>query len=313
MLPNEIKQKRILISPLNWGMGHVARCIPLINTFLKNGNTVFAAVSEEQGVVLRSYFQDIEIVNHEGYPFVFGGKGNFSLDLARQFKQLKNRLLQEEKQTEHLVDTLSIDVVISDHRYGFRSTRVPSIFLTHQLHLPVRWFEGWVQKMHERFLKNFDEIWIPDTQDSSLAGNLSRNTKGLNCTYIGALSRFQGVVIPETKSIDAVIIANGPTIYAEQFIREQLKKITDTKNTLIIATPSVMEKLVDLPVSAQNSEDWKLSDASILRAKKVISRCGYSTLMDLSILKVPFSLTPTPGQREQEYLYQFWSSKVNGN
>ena len=313
MLPNEIKQKRILISPLNWGMGHVARCIPLIDTFLKNGNTVFAAVSEEQGAILRSYFPDIETVNHEGYPFEFGGKGNFSLDLARQFKRLKNRLLEEEKQTDHFVDAMAIDLVISDHRYGFRSTRVPSILLTHQLHLPVRWFEGWVQKMHERFLKNFDEIWIPDTIDSSFAGNLSRNTKELNCTYIGALSRFQGVVIPETKTIDAVIIASGPTIYAEQFIREQLKKISDTENTLIIAAPSVLENLGDIPISTQSSEDWKLSDASILHAKKVISRCGYSTLMDLSILKVPFSLTPTPGQREQEYLYRFWASKVNGN
>jgi len=313
MLPNEIKQKRILISPLNWGMGHVARCIPLIDTFLKNGNTVFAAVSEDQGVILRSYFPDIELVNHEGYPFVFGGKGNFSLDLARQFKRLKNRLIEEEKQTEYFVNALDIDVVISDHRYGFRSTRVPSILLTHQLQLPVRWFEGWVQKMHERFLKNFDEIWIPDTQDSSLAGNLSRNTKEFNCSYIGALSRFQGVVLPETKTINAVLIASGPTIYAEQFIREQLKKITDTEHTLIIAEPSVLEKLEDLPISSQSSAEWKVCDASILRAKKVISRCGYSTLMDLAILKVPFSLTPTPGQREQEYLYQFWSSKVTAN
>jgi UDP:flavonoid glycosyltransferase YjiC (YdhE family) len=310
MLPNEIKQKRILISPLNWGMGHVARCISLIDTFLKNGNTVFAAVSEEQGAILRSYFPDVGVVNHDGYPFVFGGKGNFSLDLARQFKRLKTRLLEEEKQTEHFVDTLSIDVVISDHRYGFRSSRVPSIFLTHQLHLPIRWFESWVQKMHERFLKNFDEIWIPDTQDSSLAGSLSRNTKELNGTYIGALSRFQNVEIPETKTIDAVIIASGPTIYAAQFVREQLKNISDTENTLIIAAPAVLENLGDLPVSTQSSVDWKTSDASILRAKKVISRCGYSTLMDLSVLRVPFSLTPTPGQREQEYLYQFWASKV---
>ena len=80
-------------------MGHVARCIPLIDTFLKNGNTIFAAVSEEQGAVLRSYFPDIEIVNHEGYPFVFGGKGNFSLDLALQFNRLKSRLWKEYEPT----------------------------------------------------------------------------------------------------------------------------------------------------------------------------------------------------------------------
>ena len=310
MLPNAIQEKRILISPLNWGMGHVARCIPLISTFLENGNTVFAAVSAEQGKILRSYFPSIELVNHEGYPFVFHGKGNFSLDLARQFKGLNKRLVDEREQTEQLVKELAIDLVISDHRYGFRSIHVTSILLTHQLNLPVRWYEGWVQKMHEKFLRNFDEIWIPDTKDSSLAGDLSRNTKGFNCSYIGALSRFQLNAIPEVKTIDTVIIASGPTIYAEQFIREQTKNSQDSGNVLIIAAPDVLLNFRDFTIPVLSSSDWKSCDAQIRKAKKVNSRCGYSTLMDLSILKVPFSLTPTPGQREQEYLHRFWASKL---
>lgn len=310
MLPNAIQEKRILISPLNWGMGHVARCIPLISTFLENGNTVFAAVSVEQGKILSSYFPSIEIVNHEGYPFVFHGKGNFSLDLARQFKGLNKRMVDEREQTEQLVKELAIDLVISDHRYGFRSIHVTSILLTHQLNLPVRWYEGWVQKMHEKFLRNFDEIWIPDTIDSSLAGDLSRNTKGFNCSYIGALSRFQLNAIPEVKTIDTVIIASGPTIYAEQFIREQTKNSHDSGNVLIIAAPDVLRNFRNLTIPVLSSSDWKSCDAQIGKAKKVNSRCGYSTLMDLSILKVPFSLTPTPGQREQEYLYRFWASKL---
>jgi hypothetical protein len=310
MLPNAIQEKRILISPLNWGMGHVARCIPLISTFLENGNTVFAAVSVDQGKILRSYFPSIELVNHEGYPFVFHGKGNFSLDLARQFKGLNKRMVDEREQTEQLVKELAIDLVISDHRYGFRSIHVPSILLTHQLNLPVRWYEGWVQKMHEKFLRNFDDIWIPDTKDSSLAGDLSRNTKGFNCSYIGALSRFQLNAIPEVKTIDTVIIASGPTIYAEQFIREQTKNNQDSGNVLIIAAPDVLLNFRDFTIPVLSSSDWKSCDAQIRKAKKVNSRCGYSTLMDLSILKVPFSLTPTPGQREQEYLYRFWASKL---
>ena len=310
MLPNAIQQKRILISPLNWGMGHVARCIPLISTFLENGNTVFAAVSEEQGNVLCAYFPSIVLVNHDGYPFVFHGKGNFSLDLARQFKRLNKRLLDEQKQTEQMVNELGIDVVISDHRYGFRSTHVTSILLTHQLNLPVRWYEGWVQKMHEKFLRNFDEIWIPDTQDSSLAGDLSRNTKEFNCSYIGALSRFQLNAVPAVKTIDTVISASGPTIYAEQFIREQTKNSLDSGNVLLIAAPDVLMNFSDLTIPVLSSSDWKRCDAQIRKAKKVNSRCGYSTLMDLLVLKVPFSLTPTPGQREQEYLYRFWASKL---
>jgi len=312
MLPQSISHKRILLSPLNWGMGHVARCIPLIAAFLKNGNTVIVAATDEQAAVFRAYFPSIELVKHEGYPFVFAGKGNFSLDLARQFKGLKKRLNTEIEQTEKLVKDRNIDLVISDHRYGFRSKKIPSIILTHQMNLPVRWFEGWVQKMHERFLRQFEEIWIPDTADSSLAGQLSENLKNFNCTYIGALSRFQLNEISSVKTIDAVVIASGPSIYAEQFVREQLKKMTADANTVIIASPEVKQNLGGIGVSIQSSEDWKSCDETIVKARKIISRCGYSTLMDLSVLKVPFSLTPTPGQREQEYLYQYWASKVLG-
>jgi UDP:flavonoid glycosyltransferase YjiC (YdhE family) len=312
MHPQSISQKRILISPLNWGMGHVARCIPLIHDFLKNGNTVIVAATDDQGAVFRAYFPSIQVVKHEGYPFVFAGKGNFALDLARQFKGLKKRLYAEMEQTDKLVNELNIDLVISDHRYGFRSKQVHSIMLTHQLNLPVRWFEGWVQKMHERFLRQFDEIWIPDTVDSSLAGQLSENLKGFECTYIGALSRFQKNEISEVKTIDTVVIASGPTIYAEQFVREQLKKLDADTNTIIIASPEVKKNLGAVEVSIQSAEDWKSCDETIVKARKIISRCGYSTLMDLSVLKVPFSLTPTPGQREQEYLYQYWASKVIG-
>ena len=312
MQPQSISQKRILLSPLNWGMGHVARCIPLIDLFLKNGNTVIVAVNDDQESIFRSYFPSIELVKHEGYPFVFAGKGNFSLDLARQFKGLKKRLNAEIEQTEKLVKDLNIDLVISDHRYGFRSKKVPSFILTHQMNLPVRWFEGWVQKMHERFLRQFDEIWIPDTADSSLAGHLSENLKNFNCTYIGALSRFQLNEISAVKTIDVVVIASGPSIYAEQYVREQLKKMAAGANTVIIASLEVKQNLGGIGVSIQSSEDWKSCDEIILKARKIISRCGYSTLMDLSVLKVPFSLTPTPGQREQEYLYQYWASKVLG-
>ena len=38
------------------------------------------------------------------------------------------------------------------------------------------------------------------------------------------------------------------------------------------------------------------------KASLVISRCGYSTVMDLATLQKKSILIPTPGQTEQEYL-----------
>jgi predicted glycosyltransferase len=45
------------------------------------------------------------------------------------------------------------------------------------------------------------------------------------------------------------------------------------------------------------------------QAEYVISRCGYSTVMDLVQLQKKSILIPTPGQTEQEYLANYLSRK----
>ena len=311
MQPNEIHKKRILLSPLNWGMGHVARCIPLINLLIDNGNTLFVAGNKEQLIVFKSYFPTINYVEHDGYPFVFGKRGNFGLDLFKQFRPLKKRLKDELLEVDSLLDSYKIDIVISDHRYGFRSEKAHSILLTHQLNLPVQWFEGWVQKIHNKHLRKFNEIWVPDSSDSSFAGNLSKNKERFNATYIGILSRFSSYEkIPE-KTIDKVIILSGPAIYAKVFLQEQLLSVSqDEQNVVIIASQEIVDLHQNSTVKILASTDWKACDQLILSAKKIVARSGYSTLMDLVELKTPFQITPTPGQREQEYLFDLWYKKT---
>lgn len=311
MYPNEIYKKRILLSPLNWGMGHVARCIPLVNLFIENGNTVFVAGNKEQLRVFKSYFPDINYIEHDGYPFVFGKRGDFSLDLFKQFRKLKKRLFNELIEVDSLVESNKIDIVISDHRYGFRSERVHSIVLTHQLNLPLRWFEGWVQKIHYKQLRKFNEIWVPDSSDSSFAGNLSINGLNFNATYIGILSRFSVYEKIADKTIDKVIILSGPAIYAKVFLHEQLLSVSqDEQNVVIITSQEIADLHQNSTVKILASTDWKACDQFILCAKKIVVRSGYSSLMDLVELKTPFQITPTPGQREQEYLFDLWYRKT---
>lgn len=313
MLPSDILSKRILISPLNWGMGHVSRCIPLIDLFLRNGNEVFVACDESQRGIFEDYFPEINFINHPGYPFKFGKQGNFGLDLAKQFRQLKSRLSAEEIEVNQYVEEFEIDILISDHRYGFKSEKVHSIFLTHQLHLPVKWYEKWVQKIHFSFLKQFDEIWIPDNENSDYSGMLSERIIGLEIHYIGILSRFQLYELPANRSIEKTIIVSGPDVYAERFALEQLNSDRNSNQDCVMILPeSIVLKEIPVNFTVQLSNDWKECDRIILQSNKLVSRCGYSTLMDLGMLKVPFEITPTPGQREQEYLYDLWYKKALG-
>ncbi len=312
MLPSDIYNKRILLSPLNWGMGHVARCIPLIDELLKNGNYLIVAANLQQQQIFKQYFPQLEYLEHSGYPFKFGRRGNFSLDLALQFRSLKKRLEVEKKEVKSYIEKFGCDILISDHRYGFCSDGIFSILLTHQLNLPVRWYEGWVQKLHERFLANFDEIWVPDSPQSDLSGDLSHNKAGYKVEYIGALSRFSLYNIPVTKKSHSVVIVSGPEIYGKNFLKEQVGISEINESEVIFIVPNGLAEFVKN--SAHKlvvSDDWLACDQLILNSIKVTARSGYSSLMDLFVLKVPFSITPTPFQREQQYLFNLWSRKAS--
>ena len=56
-------------------------------------------------------------------------------------------------------------------------------------------------------------------------------------------------------------------------------------------------------VNKENREDL------LNRSKLVISRSGYSTLLDLAVLGLKALMVPTPGQIEQEYLSTYHNQK----
>jgi UDP:flavonoid glycosyltransferase YjiC (YdhE family) len=161
--PEEIIHKNILFSVLNWGMGHVARSISIIDQLLKQGNKVTIAASNQQLQIYTTYFPSIHFVLHEDYPFNFGAKGNFGFDLVKSSGTLFQRYRKERTFVEKYVFENAIDFVLSDHRYGFYSNKVTSIFITHQINLPLSFFEKPIQLLHKKLLRNFNEIWGKST------------------------------------------------------------------------------------------------------------------------------------------------------
>ncbi len=299
--PENLHDKRILISPLNWGMGHVARCIGMIHQLLEQGNEIVIACDQEQEEVFREYFENVSFISHVGYPFHFGGKGNFGWDLLSRSKSLRSRFKLELEEVKQLVVDHRIDLLISDHRYGFVSSEVPSIFMTHQVNLPVKWYEKSVGLLHKKLIKRFSFIWVLDDEKSSLAGKLSANCPENGC-YIGPYSRFSIYSDHIKKSIDHVLVASGPTVYAEKLINHILKRQSEFPNLTVVHSTSVK-----LPDGVQEvSGTWKEKDAAIRSAKFIISRSGYSTLMDCVILNSQGIFIATEGQAEQEYLAERW-------
>jgi UDP-N-acetylglucosamine:LPS N-acetylglucosamine transferase len=291
--PTDVKDKKIVISVLNWGFGHVSRSIGLISQLKGQGNEVVFAGDEQQAAIIKQYFPELKIIAHEGYSFNFRGKGRFAVDLFLSLPRLVKQFSKEKNRAEEIVKEEGADLLISDHRYGFRSDMVPSIFVTHQLQLPIEWYQSAMQLWHKNLINRFKTVWVMDTKESKLAGKLSATSGYNKVIYIGPYSRFMGKALKEDRDIDTVLIASGPDVYAQQLVDLYAKPGVTVVCADSIQTPPGVQRF---------SGNWLKQDELIRSANKIISRSGYSTIMDAQFLDASFKIIPTPGQREQEYL-----------
>lgn len=293
MIPADLSQERILFACLDWGNGHAARSISLLKQLSSQKNDIFICCTEKQRSVFESYQISATYLVVAGFQFRFKGNGNFTSEMRRNAWRFSRWVKEETKQVEMFVKQFRITLVLSDHCYGFRSNMARSIFITHQVSLPQK--AGWIaQYIHRKWMNRFNEIWIMDHADKRVAGKLSEpNSKS---SYIGFYSRFQAQEI-SVISNKIVGIVSGPEPYSKHFFQWILEKY-GTEHLILISP----ERYAEVPRNVRIISDWKLADAEIASAETIISRNGYSTLMDLQFLKKKAILIPTPGQLEQEYL-----------
>jgi uncharacterized protein (TIGR00661 family) len=297
--------KRVLVAPLDWGLGHATRCIPIIRLLRELGCEVILAGSGSSLTLLRTEFPELKAEELPGYQPTYPASGSMMMKLAVQVPKFISAVLKENSATEKLVSMHSIDLVISDNRYGCYSRKVPSIFITHQLNLLAPFGWGWLAALANYvthiFIKRFSECWVPDLPGSVLSGKLSQ-TGNPRVKFVGPLSRMQ--VYPQTNKYDLLVVISGPEPQRTLFENMAKKEIIKSgKKTLIVrgVMGSEHQRIADgvEVVDYLNSE--KLSQA-MAESKMVLSRSGYSTIMDLAKLGKRAIFVPTPGQTEQEYL-----------
>ncbi len=293
MQPKDLQNQKVLFGCLNWGNGHIARCIPLLQDLSASGNELFIRCTGEQESIFRKFAIPATFLIHTGFHFRFKGDGNFTREIVRNGLRFAKWNRREHQLVEKLVKEHQVNFVLSDHSYGLRSSNIHSVFITHQTKLPPK--AGWLaQRIHKRWMSKFNEVWIMDKAENRLAGVLSEPTH--DSTYIGWYSRFRNV---ETTAIPGKVvgIVSGPEPYAEHLFHWILENYGQ-QNLVLISSKSYAE----LPVNIQLVSDWKQADLEIASAETIVSRNGYSTLMDLKFLDKKCILIPTPGQLEQEYL-----------
>ncbi|HMU08571.1 MAG TPA: glycosyltransferase [Ferruginibacter sp.] len=317
MKDKKINNPVILVAPMDWGLGHTTRCIPIITSLLARNCSVIIAASGPGRILLQKEFPGLLCLDLRGYDIHYSRKrSRLPFTLFAQFPKLISTIYTEHRWLKKIVTQYSIAAVISDNRMGMFHRSIPCIYLTHQLNIKTgnRFTERIAQKTHYWFINKFSQCWVPDTPDeNNLAGELSHpvNMPHVPVKYMGPLSRFKNY--STEKKYDVAFILSGPEPQRTIFEELILKELSGYGIRAVLVrgiTDPVITKETDSPyLKIHNSLGQEQLNRIILESECVIGRCGYSTIMDLVKLHKKALLVPTPGQTEQEYLAEYLSGK----
>lgn len=303
--------RHILIAPLDWGLGHTTRCIPIIRQLKQTKNVeIIVSGASWQLDFLAEEFPDLNYVEMPGYNIRYARKGSYlKWQLLQQFPKLMQTIRKEHQWLEQFNSKHSIQGIISDNRYGMWHASVPNVILTHQLQIKTgtgMFSDSLMRQMHYRQLRNFQEVWIVDTQKEGLAGTLSHpKTLPPNSKYLGLLSQFYRTPTEalQTKQGSLLILLSGPEPQRSLLSDVLWQQANSLKQPVLFVEG---KKETQRPSTEYVTHVDQLQGPALTTALKeasmVICRAGYSSIMDLVYLQKKAILIPTPGQTEQEYL-----------
>jgi len=307
-----VNKKTILVCPLDWGLGHATRCVPIITELLNQNFNVLIGASDRSAELLHTEFPKLIILPFVGYEISYPERGSMILKMSKQIPHLLSRIASERREVIKFVQDHHIDGIISDNRFGLGIAGVLSVYITHQIRIAApprfRFIEPVLRYLHRIIFNRFDEVWIPDyLGDNNLSGSLSHNQKlPAHAHFIGPLSRFDRAVSSyEFPDTDLLVIISGPEPQRTKFEWMILRQLDGRSEKVLIVrgAPESQRKVkVSENITVVDHLPALELNQAICNAKIIVARSGYSTIMDLSKLGKKAIFIPTPGQTEQEYL-----------
>jgi uncharacterized protein (TIGR00661 family) len=306
-------KRKILVAPLNWGLGHATRCIPIINALIDQQFEPIIASDGDALRLLRKEFPQLKRIELPSYNITYPKNGhNFKLKLLKDSPHVLNTIKKEKNRIKKILEEEEIHGIISDNRFGVRHKSVPSVFISHQ----VRVLSGsttWLStKFHQNIISKFDECWVPDEAgEPNLSGKLGHTAShGLPIKYIGPLSRFSKYNVPPKYKI--LVLLSGPEPQRSLLAEKLLALFSNYTSPVCFVKGVVEEEQTTTTIGSLTVHNFLTAsdlEYAINASELVISRSGYTTIMDLAKLGKKAFFIPTPGQFEQEYL----AAKLNAD
>ncbi len=321
------KHPKILVCPLDWGIGHATRVVPVVRALIRQGAEVHLGASGASRAFLEEEFPDLTMHEFPGYRVTYpSSRRGMARKILAQLPALLRSVRAEHAELDRMITGHRFDGVVSDNRYGLYSKRIPSIFITHQVFVQapgrLRFLQRPIDRMIRQYTGRFEACWIPDIAGgNNLSGDLShREPLPSRFHFIGPLSRFATPSATtgnhETGDGPAELLAilSGPEPQRTILERKLAGELTRLRlpAILVLGKPGATSPAPDIG-SCKVYNHLPTRELGMLMAKAdlILCRPGYSTLMDLAALGKKAILVPTPGQTEQEYLARYHGEKGN--
>jgi len=312
--------KRALVCPLNWGLGHATRCVPIINQLLADGYQVTIAADGYPLVFLQQQFPTLQTIELPSYPIRYANAKTQVWAMLIQLPAIIQAIYNEHQWLKKKLSTEHFDLVVSDNRFGLWTTKTECHYITHQLMIKMprglKLFEPIAWWIHRQFINRYSTCLIPDfaTNTHKLSGDLAhRYPMPKNARFIGPLSRFKNInTVDLLSTYDVVCLVSGVEPQRSLFENTLIDRFANSMERVLIVRGKPSNTIqhshqgtIQLVNHLQNEE----LAAYLIASKKIITRSGYSSIMDLYTLNClsKCEFIPTPGQTEQEYLYHLYS------
>ncbi|MBL4624538.1 MAG: glycosyltransferase [Flavobacteriales bacterium] len=302
-----MSKKKVFISPLDWGLGHATRCVPIIKILRDLNCDVIIGSDGPQLDLLRKEFPTVAHLKFPGYNINYPKNGNMTWHMLKSVRKIAQRIMLENQYVGEINEMHKLDGIISDNRYGLYNNDIPSVFITHQLNIQAPIGKFILKNVTGRFIRKYQECWVPDVKgEGNLSGKLSQNKPPENVKYVGPISRLNNYAVGK-KRYDVMVIISGPepqrTIF-QNIIIPQLHR-TNASSLVVLGQPDKIVNKTEGKVEIRSHLDSKQMAEAINGSNVIVSRPGYSTIMDLAQFGKKAMFIPTPGQTEQEFLAKY--------
>ncbi|MAN59118.1 MAG: glycosyltransferase [Flavobacteriaceae bacterium] len=299
-------RKTIMVAPIHWGLGHATRCIPIIRALEAHGWNVLLGSDGAALTLLRKEFPHLNYIELPAYNIRYSKTGFWlKLKLFLHLPDILRTIQAEKRIISEYIEENDLDGIISDNRFGIRHPEVPSVFITHQLNVRSGATSPLTSSIHRRIIRKFDTCWVPDVEGainlSGRLGHLSKTT--LPITYLGPISRFRKKEIPQI--YDVLCLLSGPEPQRSLFEKKCLEAFQNSPKKILLVQGVIAPKELRSVKGAVEIVNFLKSEAletAINQSEVVVSRSGYTTIMDLAATGKKAFFVPTPGQDEQQYL-----------